>query len=60
MINIVCSPGLWTRYGPLARNAAALTIRGTIENRQNVINLVADRLDQLQVAVVAHGSRDFR
>ncbi|MFL6127155.1 error-prone DNA polymerase [Actinophytocola sp.] len=60
MINVVCSLGLWARYGALARNAAALTIRGTIENRQNVINLVADRLDQLEVAVVAHGSRDFR
>jgi error-prone DNA polymerase len=60
MINVVCSVGLWRHYGTLARNATALTIRGTLENRNNVTNLVADRLQHLDVTVVAHDSRDFR
>jgi error-prone DNA polymerase len=59
MLNIVCSPGLWTRYRQLARDAPALLIRGTLQNTGGVCSLNADHLEALDLHT-AHKSRDFR
>ncbi|HEV7651100.1 MAG TPA: error-prone DNA polymerase [Actinophytocola sp.] len=59
MLNVVCSPGLWTRYRRLAREAPALVIRGTLQNTQGTASLSAERLEPLDIQA-AQRSRDFR
>jgi error-prone DNA polymerase len=59
MMNVICSRGLWTRYRVPARSAAALLVRGRVEKADGVVNVIADRLDRLPLAVPAR-SRDFR
>ncbi|WP_114559468.1 error-prone DNA polymerase [Desertihabitans aurantiacus] len=68
MLNVVCSPGLWQRFRRVARGTNAQLVRGTIEHRDGVTNLVADRLEPLvnafpETAAMLprrHVSRDFR
>jgi error-prone DNA polymerase len=59
MLNIVCSPGLWTRQRAVARDSAALLIRGTLQNTGGVCSLNADLLRPLTLHT-RHVSRDFR
>jgi error-prone DNA polymerase len=67
MLNVVCSQPLWQRYRRVGRQSPGLVIRGTIEHRDGVTNLVADRLDPLAAVLPeaasvlgGHRSRDFR
>jgi error-prone DNA polymerase len=60
MLNVVCSPGLWARYRGAAMGSPALIVRGRLERSpEGVLNLLADRLEQLSLRVVVR-SRDFR
>jgi error-prone DNA polymerase len=59
MLNVVCSPGVWTRHRRLAREATALLIRGILQNTGGTCSLNADRLEPLDLHT-AHKSRDFR
>ena len=59
MLNVVCSPGLWTRYRKTALTSPALIVRGTLESANNVLNLVADKLIPLPIST-RPASRDFR
>ena len=59
LINVVCSPGCWTRFRIDARNAAALLVRGRVESSEGVVNIIAEHLSALRVAAGAT-SRDFR
>ncbi|MBX3093480.1 MAG: helix-hairpin-helix domain-containing protein, partial [Cryobacterium sp.] len=60
LINVVCSPGLWKRYRPIARESSALVVRGTLERSpEGVTNVVADRVEPLPV-VASTRSRDFQ
>ena len=59
LINVVCSPGCWTRFRTDARNAAALLVRGRVESSEGVVNIIAEHLSALRVAAGAT-SRDFR
>ncbi|NJC69762.1 error-prone DNA polymerase [Planosporangium thailandense] len=59
MLNITCSPGLWSRYRKTARTSSALVVRGTLERAEGVVNLRADHLAPLTLPV-RPGSRDFR
>jgi error-prone DNA polymerase len=59
MLNVVCSPGLWLRDRRVARASAALLVRGRLEIASGVVNLSAERLEALPVAVQP-SSRDFR
>jgi error-prone DNA polymerase len=59
MVNVICSRGVWTRYRRVARTAAALVVRGRLEREQGVVNVVAERLERLPLAV-RRTSRDFR
>ena len=59
MVNVICSPGLWVRYRRVARASLALIVRGTVERTEGVINVIADRIDNLELAVASR-SRDFR
>ncbi|MGQ0464608.1 MAG: error-prone DNA polymerase [Sporichthyaceae bacterium] len=59
MLNVICSPGLWTRQRRVARDSAALIVRGRLETAEGVISLVAEVFRPLQVVTGAR-SRDFR
>ena len=60
MLNVTCSEGLWARYRTVAVGSAALLVRGRLERSvEGVLNLVADRLQRLDLAVAVK-SRDFR
>ena len=59
MVNVICSRGAWVRWKPVARGAAALLVRGRLERVQGVVNLVAERIDPLDLGPVPR-SRDFR
>jgi error-prone DNA polymerase len=60
LVNVICSKGVWERHRRVARTAAALLVRGRLEKVDGVVNLVADRLEELPMTVPAPGSRDFR
>ncbi|GAA4899301.1 DnaE-like error-prone DNA polymerase [Stackebrandtia albiflava] len=60
MLNVICSEGLWRRYRRLARTATALRVRGRLEGVPGVINLVAERLEPLDLQIRPTASRDFR
>ena len=60
MLNVTCSEGLWARYRTVALGSTALLVRGRLERSpEGVLNLVADRLQRLALAVPVT-SRDFR
>ena len=59
MLNVICSTGVWTRYRQLVRQSNALVVRGMLERRGTVVNLLADRIDLLPLAIRTP-SRDFR
>ncbi|HEX7166716.1 MAG TPA: error-prone DNA polymerase [Acidimicrobiales bacterium] len=60
LINVVCSKGLWAKYRRVARSSPALLIRGRVEKVEGVVNVVADRIEPLSLAVSGPRSRDFR
>ncbi len=68
MLNVVCSQELWRRYGRVGRNSNGMVIRGRVEYRDGVTNLVAERLQPLSsvhpkatgMLPAGHRSRDFR
>jgi len=58
MVNVICSVGLWGRYRRVARDSSALVVRGILERRGTVINVVADKLERLPITARTT-SRDF-
>jgi error-prone DNA polymerase len=58
-VNVICSQGLWARHRRLARESAALVVRGRVERAEGVTNLIADQLRPLHLSVTTT-SRDFR
>ncbi|MYR06224.1 DNA polymerase III subunit alpha [Gordonia sp. SID5947] len=59
MVNVVCSVGLWTRHRNLAHSASALLIRGTVQNAEGAVTVVAERLQRLDLRVGSR-SRDWQ
>jgi error-prone DNA polymerase len=59
LVNVICSPGVWACHRRVARSAPALLVRGTLERVEGVINIVADRIEPLDLALPTR-SRDFR
>jgi error-prone DNA polymerase len=59
LVNVICSRGVWVRHRAVATTAAALIVRGRLEKADGVVNVVAERLDRLPLAV-GRRSRDFR
>ena len=58
LINVVVSRGCWARYRTQAR-AAAILVRGKLEQVEGVTNVVADKIEPLPVAATG-ASRDYR
>jgi error-prone DNA polymerase len=59
ILNVICSPGVWKRHQRVARDSAALVVRGRLERAEGVTGLVAEGFTALSVATGAR-SRDFR
>ena len=59
LINVIVSKGCWTRHRRVAREAAALLVRGRLEKSEGVANVIAEKLEPLPVTP-AGPSRDFR
>lgn len=48
LLNVICSVGVWGRYRRIAREAAAMVVRGILErSEEGVVNVVADRFETL-------------
>lgn len=60
LLNVVASVGVWGRYRRVARESAALVVRGLLERSEDgVVNLIADAFEPLAVSAQPR-SRDFR
>lgn len=59
LLNVIVSVGAWQHYRQVARSSA-LVVRGIIERSGTVVNLYADRLERLELALDVPPSRDFR
>lgn len=60
LVNVICTPPVWKRFRRAARQAPLLKVRGVLERRQGVINLLAQRVHALDSALAGHiRSRDF-
>jgi error-prone DNA polymerase len=59
MVNVICSRGAWVRWRSVARFSPALMVRGRLERGDGAINLVAERIEPLELGPVPP-SRDFR
>lgn len=59
MVNVLCTPGVWARHQRVAQGAAALLIRGQVQNTSGAVTVVADRIGPLRMTVQSR-SRDFR
>ena len=59
MVNVLCTPGVWTRHRRLAQTASALLIRGQVQNATGAVTVVAERIGPIRMSVGSR-SRDFR
>ncbi|WP_419931237.1 error-prone DNA polymerase [Candidatus Poriferisodalis sp.] len=59
LVNVVVSRGCWQRYRSVARDMPALVVSGRLERHENVANVIAERIEALDVPASV-GSRDFR
>jgi error-prone DNA polymerase len=60
ILNVICGVGVWKRYRRIARDSAALVVRGILERTdEGITNLVADQLEPLMLSAKT-ASRDFR
>jgi error-prone DNA polymerase len=59
MVNVIVDEVVWARHRRVAREAGGLVIRGMLERTDNVLNVMAERIDKLNLGVRT-ASRDFR
>jgi len=61
LANLVIRPDIWARYYQVARRSAAWIAHGCLENKEGVIHLVVNRLDDLShlLGNLKTQSRDF-
>jgi error-prone DNA polymerase len=60
LINVICSKGCWARYRRVTTDAPALIIRGRLERSGLVVNIVAEKIEALDLVLELPRSRDFR
>ena len=59
-VNVVFSKGAWIRWKHVARSSPALVVAGRLEAAQGVINVVAERVEALDLGAPTISSRDLR
>ena len=64
LVNVICSKGCWAAHRRIATGAPALVIRGRLERvagfNHGVVNVIAGRIDRLDLSLAVPKSRDFR
>jgi error-prone DNA polymerase len=62
LVNLVIRPNIWERYYKIARTSPAWIAHGCLENREGVVHLVANRLQDLShlLGNLKTHSRDFQ
>ncbi|HEU5302750.1 MAG TPA: error-prone DNA polymerase [Acidimicrobiia bacterium] len=61
LVNVICTPDVWRQFRRVARESPALCVRGLLERHQGVVNLVARRIEALDLRPASLlRSRDFR
>jgi error-prone DNA polymerase len=60
LINVICSRGVWARYHTAARTSPAVVVHGRLERVEGVVNLIATRIQRLELRLDPGRSRDFR
>ena len=62
LINVICPLPVWERFGPVARSAPGLLVRGKVEKADGAINVLAFNIEALPMPAGAANlrSRDFR
>jgi error-prone DNA polymerase len=60
--NVVVMPHIWQRYFQVARRSAAWVVHGRLEKKNNVIHVVANRLEDMaeRIGGLNVKSRNFR
>jgi error-prone DNA polymerase len=60
LLNVICVPDVWKRFRKVARTSPSLVVRGMLERHQGVINLLAHRIEPLDLRpATLIRSRDF-
>ena len=59
LINVIVSGGCWLRFRPVLSSEPALTVIGRLERHEGVVNIIAERIEKLDVGPTI-SSRDFR
>ena len=59
-VNVVFSRGAWARWRHVARHTPVLLIAGRVERAQDVVNVVAERVEAFSLGAPVPASRDFR
>jgi error-prone DNA polymerase len=59
MVNVMCTMQIWAKYRTVARSSAALLVRGMLQHSDNVVNVVAERIEPLSLGI-RHTARNFR
>ncbi len=59
MVNVICDPVVWQRHRRTAVSSGGLLIRGMLERSDGVVNVLAERIEALQLGMRT-SSRDFR
>ncbi|MDP7068310.1 MAG: error-prone DNA polymerase [Acidimicrobiales bacterium] len=59
LINVIVSSGCWLRFRPVLISEPALTVIGRLERHEGVVNVIAQRIEKLNVGPTI-SSRDFR
>lgn len=61
LVNVICTADVWRRFRKAARASSALVVRGLLERHQGVVNLLAHRIEPLDLSSASLlRSRDFR
>lgn len=60
LVNVICTPAVWRRFRRVTRSSPAVRVRGVLERRRGVVNLLAQRIEVLPLQLAgAARSRDF-
>jgi error-prone DNA polymerase len=59
MINVICDPVVWQRHHRVALGSGGLLIRGMLERSDGVVNVLAERIEPLNLGMRTT-ARDFR
>ena len=60
VVNVICSPGLWTRHRGSAAQAPALIVRGRLKGAERPARSMRRAPRPLELALAVSRSRDFR